>query len=91
MTATCDACQAPLVWAKTTKGRNMPLDARRNERTGQLVAAEFENGNVADTGQVAHGHRGQLVPVVAVVEPGPRRWRSHFASCPHAERYRKRR
>jgi hypothetical protein len=77
------------VWAKTTNGKSIPLDARRNG-AGQLVPAEFEDGNLADTGQVGYGHKGALVPVVMYAKPGLRQWRTHFASCPNSQAHRRR-
>lgn len=87
--STCRSCQARIVWAKTAGNRrSIPLDAEL--KRGQLVPAEFDNGNLRNTNGVAMGHGGEVVPVVEYVAPGPGLWRSHFASCPNSAQHRRR-
>jgi hypothetical protein len=83
MTDVCRACKAPIVWAKTENGRPMPLDPEPDA-----------GGNITLTRSA-----GRLVAVVlapAVVEAlrddGERRlfYRSHFATCPYADEFRRR-
>jgi hypothetical protein len=76
MTDVCRACKAPIVWAKTEAGRPMPLDAE-----------PVDGGNVA------------LVDGIVVVLGAAARerldgklelYRSHFATCPFADDFRRR-
>jgi len=82
----CRSCRAPVVWVETeataTKpGRKMPLDANPDDTSR---AALFDNGNVVFVGR----RSGDGTPIVKVVEPGPRRCRSHFALCVNAKSHR---
>jgi hypothetical protein len=75
--STCNSCSAPVIWARTTNGKSMPVDAEPTEQ-----------GNVELLPLVA----GVRTPE-AVVHPqhplgaGPLRT-SHFATCPHADQWR---
>lgn len=82
----CRSCRAPVVWVETEAtaskpGRKMPLDANPDDPTR---AALFDNGNVVFVG----ARTGDGTPIVKVIAPGPRRCRSHFASCPNAMSHR---
>jgi hypothetical protein len=73
MTATCRSCGAEIVWATTVDGKRMPLNAE---------PAEGGDFDLLDTGSrlliVRHGDG----------DPGPA-YTSHFATCPHAETWRR--
>ena len=84
----CRSCGRPIFWARTTDGSLMPVDPD-----------PAVHGNVAKTGQHSRTKAGTVVPVVRVVDsatpelPGidrPERWVAHFATCPHADEWRRR-
>lgn len=75
----CNSCGARIIWARTSTGRSMPVDAEPTD-----------DGNV-ELLPLVHSQRSPE----AIVHPqppmgaGPLRL-SHFASCPHADQWRKR-
>lgn len=76
MLSKCRSCKQPILFALTRKGRRIPLDPD-----------PVENGNIRLT-EV----EGRKLPLARVVDgtenPGPR-YRTHFASCPDADRFRR--
>lgn len=87
MSAHCRSCGAPVVWVETEAkgdkpGRKMPLDADPNNPDKAL---KVDNGNIINTGQ----RSGDGTWLVRYVGPGPNRYRSHFATCPKADKHRK--
>lgn len=72
----CRSCGASVVWATTIRGKAMPVD----------VAATAE-------GNVALSPRGELPPLATVVQNsnGDLLHTSHFATCPEAGKWRRRR
>lgn len=87
-----------MVFVRTDKGHRLPLDAV--EQDGTWVPLLVQGGNVEPAeGEAYDG--STRVPVVrtlskaqaeAATLPGvASRWRSHFASCPKAEQFRRRR
>lgn len=64
----CRSCGAPILWARTTKSKSIPLDAD-----------PCEDGNLTLIEGVAH--YGALA--------GQRHYKSHYATCPDAARWRK--
>ncbi len=74
----CTACHAPIVWATTSTGKAMPVDAEPTE-----------NGNLFLMPTV---DRRWLAIVLGKVDgaTAPReRYTSHFATCTEAARFRK--
>lgn len=76
----CRSCDAPVLWAKTEKGRRMPLDPEPytgSEPAGVFVLRFFEAGT----------------PTAVAVPPEAFKdeplYRSHFATCPHAAEHRR--
>jgi hypothetical protein len=71
----CRSCKAKIVWAETLKGRRMPLDPKP----------------VAD-GNVEVKERGRALPLAIVMTNVPTggalRFKSHFATCPQASKWR---
>ena len=71
----CNSCKAPIIWVRTATGKVMPVDAR-----------PAEDGNmVIDDGVARVIAKGESPPV------GKLRWKSHFATCPAAQSFRKKR
>jgi len=80
--ATCDSCGALIVWATTTNKTRIPLEGQRLD-DGRLVPATFEDGNLT------YADRHHVV--VAYVKAGQGAYKTHFASCPQAGEWRKKR
>lgn len=78
----CKTCQAPVKWARTEAGKNMPLDV--DPTTGDL--ASFPDGNIIVTGWAGPL---RLVRVAKATDLPGVRYRSHFASCPNAKAHRR--
>lgn len=78
-TENCRSCAALIIWAETERGRSMPVDAQPS----------------AD-GSIRLHAREQYRSPLAVVLPVAKRFgltnlhTSHFATCPHAARWRQR-
>lgn len=87
--AECRSCGKPITWVVVAKsGKKMPLDTQ-----------QFLDGNIAPLG-TSDGPSGlPLVQYVSGPPPSPQfdslypppvpRYKSHFASCPHAEEHRR--
>lgn len=81
MPSFCRSCKAPVIWARTTQGRNMPVDAEPSP-TGNLVLSPGSGS-------------GALSPRVYMLGPGDQpaeglqRYTSHFATCKYADQHRK--
>jgi hypothetical protein len=73
---TCRSCGAPLLWARTKRGRAIPLDPQ-----------ERPDGNVAVTFTLD----GDGTPLAQVVARGAGGHVAHFDTCPHAAEHRRRR
>lgn len=76
----CRSCSAPIVWARTSSGRKIPLDAEPNP-----------DGNVtlddADPLPRATVHNRDQVSLLA---DEPEWWMPHHATCPNADEWRHR-
>ena len=71
--AHCRACNAPIIWAVTASGKNMPVDA------DAVVAPRgfrLEDGDTV------------LAVFTAAPELNERLYQSHFSTCPNAGDYR---
>jgi hypothetical protein len=76
-TEACRSCSAPIIWAVTRNGRDMPVTA---EPRG--------DGNVY---LVARPGLAPLAEVLGVAKRFARTMRvAHFADCPQADRWRRR-
>lgn len=77
--ANCRSCEAPIIWARTRSGKNMPLDAKPS------LAGAFYITLATDGVWECH-HRsnydGELPEDVNL------HW-SHFSTCPNASWHRK--
>lgn len=70
----CKGCGAEIFWARTTAGSHMPVDAQPTP-----------DGNV-----VIFTIQPLTVQMVAVFDDNRPRFTSHFATCPKAGEFRKR-
>jgi DNA polymerase III epsilon subunit-like protein len=94
-TAECSSCGGPILWAVTKNGKRAPLDP------DEIRGVRYDRVYLAHPDVVVAGHvemlhvEGEVVKVVAVrdtVHPELERVvgrRSHFATCPHAQRHRR--
>lgn len=80
-TSACRSCSAPIRWARTPKGKMIPLDAEPN-RDGRIRLGHIGGEEVAlvltDPAEIAAAEfEGEL-------------YVSHFATCPQARDWRRR-
>jgi hypothetical protein len=76
----CRSCQAPILWARTERTKAMPVDAE--PYTGDDPRGLF----------VLRRPNGMAPLAIAVpfgAFPGEPLYRSHFATCPHADEHRR--
>lgn len=95
-TGRCSKCGQAVWWALTTHGNRTPMDPLPVENgnllcvdsTGRLLSEEAVDLAVAGKATVTvtvarRGHRDAHGP--------HRRWRTHFAACPYAAEFRRKR
>ncbi|AUX81886.1 hypothetical protein SEA_BOBBOB_45 [Gordonia phage BobBob] len=77
----CSSCGETIIFAKTAKGKSMPLDPEPNAT----------RGNVYVTGQGRDMTATTLTDALAqrFREDGKLLYLSHFATCPNANRHRR--
>jgi hypothetical protein len=78
-TSRCRSCRAPIIWAQTENGKQMPLDAEPYDGDDPRGLFVFR-------------HVDQVVYAMAVTPdafPAEPVYRSHFATCPHAAEHRR--
>ena len=79
----CRTCGAPVIWLHTLSGREMPLDAEP-VADGNLV--------IVNTGQSRYVVPApKQAPEPDLFRAPELRYRSHFATCPHAKQHRRKR
>lgn len=83
MNATCQSCRAPIRWCVTETGKAIPVDYTPR-RDGNLVLVDHGDRVVASVAPSALPLLAPVTPITAV------RYVSHFATCPHAARHRRR-
>ncbi len=85
---TCKSCGVPIVWIKTQNGRSMPCDA---------AAVDYQENYKGSATIVTDD--GRVLRVMVFKNPSPsglqpiingKGYISHFATCPYANRYRRR-
>ena len=85
--ATCRGCGAPIEWAKTEKGRNMPMDAEPT-LTGTFVLVHTKVGEPpvarTQTPEELAIRENTKLPMAART-----RATSHFATCSKAAEFRR--
>ena len=69
----CRSCGAKIIWVKTEKGKDMPIDAE-----------PVPDGNIVMSTGKAH-----VVKKDETFLTGTKFYKSHFATCPHAAQHRK--
>jgi len=83
----CTRCKAEIIWAETENGKPMPLDPEPVEdgnvtlhkrRVGIPVAVVLGRKQLDNL----HAHAVRFGPPVVL-------YRSHFASCPFADQFRR--
>lgn len=79
----CRSCNAEIVWARTERGKRMPLDA------DPVADAIAETRGLFVLREVDHAD-GPLAVAAWGLEGTEAHYRSHFASCPQAALHRKR-
>lgn len=91
--ARCRSCGASILWAKTTTGRAIPVDAEADTDWDTPIVDPA--GGLRPTGRNVPTKHGTAPEVEAVGGQGElgegRRWRSHFETCPAADEHRRRR
>ena len=75
----CRACSAPIVWATTSAGKSMPVDAEPSPDGNVLLFATVDRKWIA----IVMG-KGEAAKSAA-----RERFTSHFANCPSAESFRR--
>ena len=82
-TSACSKCGEPMIWTRTRKGKNMPVDAEPSG-DGSFYLIEPEQRGQENDGKIA-----------AVWVPEDNRatradlHTAHFATCPNADEFRK--
>jgi hypothetical protein len=77
-TRLCRSCEAPIIWAVTEKGKPIAIDVK-----------PATDGNVLLIGSV-HNPVAHVLANGTAQDSTTVRYRSHWASCPHAASWRKR-
>jgi len=72
--ARCKTCDAEIIWARTERGKLMPLDAEPAERPSGVFRLEVREGKE---------------PLIFSAFGDPV-YISHFATCPYADQHRRR-
>jgi hypothetical protein len=76
----CRSCSAPIVWVGTERGKAMPLDAQPydgDDPSGLFVIRVVDGKALA-------------IAVPPEAFAGEPLYRSHFATCPQADQWRRR-
>lgn len=81
----CRSCGAQIVWARTKRGKAMPVDAQHTP-DGTIALVEDPH-----SGELTAHVVGKPTPMAFVdgVWVEPRRYTSHFETCPDADAHRK--
>jgi hypothetical protein len=82
----CRSCGAEIVWAVTTEGRRMPVDAQPVDGGNLLLTPADHRRPAGEPTATVVGKRAQ--PTL-FGDDGPR-YVSHFVTCPDAARHRRR-
>jgi hypothetical protein len=102
MSDVCKSCGAELEWAITTEGNRIPLDRVPVPDGNIIFDYEATGATTVRPGEAPAVERRLVARVLTKTQlarlrgealPGlePRLYKSHFATCPDAAKYRKRR
>ena len=81
----CRSCGADIVWAKTTAGKNIPIDAND---FGDPIPKQ--GGNLRYTGRVRDGApEVEFSEQSTLLDPDGPRFVTHFSTCKQADSWRK--
>lgn len=82
-TTTCRGCGKPIAFIKTINGKSIPVDPERIAFIPETAYDKFvtEDGEVKSGGELNRKNQGYRP-----IEYG---YRSHFATCPAADSFRK--
>lgn len=83
--ARCSSCLAVIHWVRTASGARMPIDEKATP-DGRVV---FQARGVVRV--LGHVEAADPSPTITTRGYLSQRYTSHFATCPHAARHRKRR
>ena len=78
--ATCRGCGAPIVWIKTPAGKAMPCDPAP---VYYKATPDGKDKVVTTRGEVVSC---EIVPGANATDAG---YRPHWATCPHADRFKR--
>jgi hypothetical protein len=81
----CRSCGSEVLWVRTTNGTRMPLDPLPVD-AGNVAMVGTAAADGSPLVEVVDPHAPQL-PLVDALAP---RYVSHFATCPDADRWRRR-
>jgi hypothetical protein len=87
--ASCESCEARLLWAITWGGKRMPLDAEPvgdEQSAPSQVFVLMKRGD--DTPLALSLARLSDEAMIAAKKNGVSLYRSHFATCPNADEHR---
>lgn len=89
----CRSCGAEVIWAITTNGKRMSVDALPRE-DGNIMLTEYP-ASAGQSSSASDGHieaeyvNPTLFEEWDVPAPEPRQYASHFTTCPEAAHWRK--
>ena len=77
MTSPCAKCKKPILWARTKRGANLPLDPEPHAKGNILLVREINKATAT------------VLPKEAIAKTSEPLYISHFATCPFAAAFRK--
>lgn len=78
--ATCRSCGRPIIWAVSQRGQNVPWDPEPNPHRGtHTLVPDTHNGQISFTSRLPRQSDGPEVKLYVC----------HFASCPFADKHRR--
>lgn len=87
----CSSCHRPILWALTTEGNRIPLDPTPGP-DGKIILTGRDDDGVMIV-RVIKKNDPAFEPSLFDEKPAGHdglRWTSHFATCPNANKHRRR-
>jgi len=78
----CNTCGAPMYWARTRDGKAIPIDVKPTPKGNILLTYNQSRDDL--NAKVYAPNNTHNIP------PGRNRYTSHFATCPDADKHRRR-